>query len=58
VAGRSVGRGLARIEPEGGTLVAYAAKDGQIAQDGADGTNSPFEHGPSLIGSPGSTSSR
>jgi tetratricopeptide (TPR) repeat protein len=40
-ASRSVGRGLARVEPEGGTLVAYAAKDGQIAQDGS-GTNSPF----------------
>jgi tetratricopeptide (TPR) repeat protein len=40
-ASRSVGRGLARIEPEGGTLVAYAAKDGQIALDGS-GTSSPF----------------
>ena len=40
-ASRSVGRGLARAEPEGGTLVAYAAKDGAIALDG-DGTNSPF----------------
>ena len=38
---RSVGRGLARIEPEAGVLVAYSAKDGQVAQDG-DGTNSPF----------------
>ena len=38
---RSVGRGLARVEPEGGVLVAYSAKDGQVAQDG-DGTNSPF----------------
>jgi len=38
---RSVGRGLARIEPEGGVLVAYSAKDGQVAQDG-DGSNSPF----------------
>lgn len=41
VASRSIGRGLARIEPEGGTLVVYAAKDGQIAYDG-DGQNSPF----------------
>jgi uncharacterized caspase-like protein len=41
VANRSVGRGLARVEPEGATLVVYAAKDGQVAQDG-DGTNSPF----------------
>jgi tetratricopeptide (TPR) repeat protein len=38
---RSVGRGLARIEPEGGVMVAYSAKDGQVAQDG-DGNNSPF----------------
>jgi uncharacterized caspase-like protein len=38
---RSVGRGLGRIEPEGGVLVAYSAKDGQVAQDG-DGNNSPF----------------
>jgi uncharacterized caspase-like protein len=41
VATRSIGRGLARVEPEGGTLVAYAAKDGQIALDG-NGANSPF----------------
>jgi uncharacterized caspase-like protein len=38
---RSIGRGLARVEPEGGTLVAYAAKNGEVALDG-DGTNSPF----------------
>ena len=38
---RSIGRGLARIEPEAGVLVAYSAKDGQVAQDG-DGLNSPF----------------
>ncbi len=41
VATRSIGRGLARIEPEGGTLVAYAAKHGEVALDG-DGANSPF----------------
>lgn len=41
VASRSIGRGLASIEPEGGTLVAYAAKHGQTALDG-DGANSPF----------------
>lgn len=41
VASRSIGRGLARIEPEGGTLVAYAAKHGQIALDG-EAANSPF----------------
>jgi len=38
---RSLGRGLAQIDPEGGTLVAYAAKHGQVALDG-DGQNSPF----------------
>lgn len=38
---RSIGRGLASIEPEAGTLVVYAAKHGQTAADG-DGANSPF----------------
>ncbi|MGV7034808.1 caspase family protein [Methylobacterium symbioticum] len=38
---RSISRGLARIEPEGGTLVAFAAKDGQVAWDGGQ-SNSPF----------------
>ena len=38
---RSIGRGLGRVEPDAGTLVAYAARDGQVAQDG-DGHNSPF----------------
>jgi len=41
VASRSIGRGLAKIEPEGGTLVVYAARDGQTAGDG-DGDHSPF----------------
>jgi tetratricopeptide (TPR) repeat protein len=41
LATRSIGRGLARIEPEGATLVVYAAKHGQTALDG-DGANSPF----------------
>jgi len=40
-ASRSIGRGLARVEPEGGTLVGYAAKHGEVALDG-DGDNSPF----------------
>jgi uncharacterized caspase-like protein len=39
---RSVTRGLARIEPEGNTLVAYAAKDGTTAEDGEGRSNSPF----------------
>jgi tetratricopeptide (TPR) repeat protein len=41
VASRSIGRGLARVEPEGGTMVVYSAKEGQVALDG-DGKNSPF----------------
>ena len=41
VATRSIGRGLSRIEPEGATLVVYAAKHGQTALDGT-GNNSPF----------------
>jgi TonB family protein len=41
-AGRSVGRGLARVEPPRDTAVMYAAKDGAIAADGRAGTNSPF----------------
>jgi len=41
LATRSVGRGLATIEPEGATLVAYAAKHGNVAEDGSSG-NSPF----------------
>src|SRR5581483_12379461 len=40
-ASRSIGRGLASIEPESGTLVVYAAKHGETALDG-DGVNSPF----------------
>ena len=40
-ASRSIGRGLARIEPENNSLVAYAAKNGQIAEDGT-GAHSPF----------------
>ena len=32
---RSTARGLARVEPEDNTLIAYAAKDGTTADDGA-----------------------
>jgi Flp pilus assembly protein TadD len=39
---RAISRGLARIEPAGGTLVAYAAKGGQEAIDGEGTGNSPF----------------
>jgi tetratricopeptide (TPR) repeat protein len=38
---RSLNRGLARIEPEAGTLIVYAAKHGEVALDG-DGPTSPF----------------
>ena len=38
---RSIGRGLARVEPSGETLVAYAAKGGSVAADGR-GRNSPY----------------
>jgi uncharacterized caspase-like protein len=42
VTSRSIGRGLAKIEPTmSDTLVAYAAKAGAVASDG-DGDNSPF----------------
>jgi uncharacterized caspase-like protein len=38
---RAVSRGLARIEPAGSVLVAYAAKDGTTADDGTGG-HSPY----------------
>ena len=38
---RSIGRGLAQVEPSGETLVAYAAKGGSVAADGK-GRNSPY----------------
>jgi uncharacterized caspase-like protein len=42
VASRSIGRGLAQIEPTmSDTLIAFAAKAGAVASDG-DGRNSPF----------------
>ncbi|NPV20524.1 caspase family protein [Bradyrhizobium aeschynomenes] len=42
VATRSLGRGLAKVEPTSpNTLIAYSAKAGSTAQDG-DGRNSPF----------------
>lgn len=41
MASRAVSRGFVREEPNGGTLVVYAAKDGEIASDG-NGINSPF----------------
>ena len=41
VATRSISRGLARVEPDAGTLIVYAAKHGETAFDG-EGKNSPF----------------
>ena len=41
-ASRAIHRGLARIEPSGGTLVAYAAKGGEEAVDGDGTADSPF----------------
>ena len=41
LATRSIGRGLAAVEPQRSTLVAFAARDGQVALDGA-GSNSPY----------------
>ena len=41
VASRAVNRGVGNVEPQGATLVAYAARHGQQALDG-DGANSPF----------------
>lgn len=38
---RSVSRGLGGVEPKPGTQVLFAAKDGDVAEDG-DGANSPF----------------
>jgi hypothetical protein len=42
IASRAIGRGLAPIEPTGGTLVAYSAKEGTVALDGEQGRNSPY----------------
>lgn len=42
VASRSIGRGLAKVEPAASdTLIAFAARAGAVAADG-DGQNSPF----------------
>lgn len=38
---RSVSRGFGRVEPDGATLVAYAAKAGKVADDG-DADHSPY----------------
>ncbi len=40
-ASKAITRGLGPVEPLPATLVVYAAKNGQLAQDG-DGANSPF----------------
>jgi tetratricopeptide (TPR) repeat protein len=38
---RSLTRGLAAVEPDAGTLLVYASRDGTVALDG-EGANSPF----------------
>ncbi len=38
---RSIGRGLAKVEPENNTMVAFAAKEGTVALDG-EGEHSPY----------------
>ena len=38
---RSIGRGLARVEPGANEVVAYAAREGTVAADG-EGGNSPY----------------
>jgi uncharacterized caspase-like protein len=38
---RSISRGLGRVNPGGGVMLAYAARDGQVAEDG-DGRHSPY----------------
>ena len=40
-ASRSIGRGLAKVEPTTGTLISFAAKEGTVAADG-NGKNSPY----------------
>ncbi len=39
---RGISKGLAPINASEGTLIAYATKDGQTAEDGAGDKNSPF----------------
>jgi hypothetical protein len=41
-AGRGITKGLAPINVSEGTLIAYATKDGQVAEDGVGQSNSPF----------------
>ncbi len=38
---RSIGRGLARVEPQGAMLIGFAAREGTTADDG-DGDHSPY----------------
>ncbi len=41
IGSRSIGRGLAKVEPSPNTMIAFAAKAGSVATDG-DSDNSPF----------------
>ncbi|MGE0211002.1 MAG: caspase family protein [Parvibaculaceae bacterium] len=50
---RAIGRGLARVEPEAGTLIGFASREGTTADDG-DGRNSPYAKALiDFIGEPG-----
>ena len=42
MASRSIGHGLAGVEPDGATMVAFAAKAGQVSRPRRTGANSPF----------------
>ncbi len=39
---RSIGRGLARVEPGANEVIAYAAREGTVASDGSGEANSPY----------------
>lgn len=50
---RAIGRGLARVEPEPGTLIGFASREGTTADDGG-GRNSPYAKALiDFIGEPG-----
>ena len=50
---RAIGRGLVRVEPEGQTLVAYAAKEGTTADDGKGPQQSVHDGAAALSGGAG-----
>jgi uncharacterized caspase-like protein len=52
---RSVGRGLARVEPAPNTLIAFAAKAGSTADDGEETTALSLQHWSATLASQGWT---